>query len=86
MSIKLEILPSHHLNLTLFSESCFTGISGFYKGWFPALVQKIPSYALTWMFFQQIKLVRQNDSLSLFFYFINLFLHFIFLFFIIFFN
>ena len=32
------------------------GVSGFYIGWFPALVQKIPSYALTWMFFQQIKL------------------------------
>ena len=31
------------------------GISGFYVGWFPALVQKIPSYALTWIFFQQIK-------------------------------
>lgn len=26
-------------------------------GWFPALVQKIPSYALTWMFFQQLKQV-----------------------------
>jgi solute carrier family 25 S-adenosylmethionine transporter 26 len=32
-----------------------TGLKGFYKGWFPALVQKIPSYALTWMFFQQLK-------------------------------
>jgi len=31
------------------------GILGFYTGWGPALVQKIPSYALTWMFFQQIK-------------------------------
>ena len=37
------------------------GIHGFYRGWFPALCQKIPSYALTWMFFQQIK------SLFLFF-------------------
>ena len=31
------------------------GIAGFFVGWFPALVQKIPSYALTWMFFQQVK-------------------------------
>jgi len=31
------------------------GLVGFYTGWGPALVQKIPSYALTWMFFQQIK-------------------------------
>ncbi len=34
----------------------YIDISGFYKGWFPALFQKIPSYALTWMFFQQLKL------------------------------
>lgn len=31
------------------------GIFGFYCGWFAAIVQKIPSYALTWMFFQQVK-------------------------------
>lgn len=31
------------------------GLRGFYLGWMPALVQKIPSYALTWMFFQQCK-------------------------------
>jgi solute carrier family 25 S-adenosylmethionine transporter 26 len=28
---------------------------GFYAGWWPALAQKIPSYGLTWMFFQQMK-------------------------------
>ena len=33
------------------------GIQGFYMGWLPSVVQKIPSYALTWMFFQQLKLV-----------------------------
>lgn len=31
------------------------GIAGFYAGWWPALAQKIPSYGLTWMFFQQLK-------------------------------
>mmetsp|Transcript_10186 Transcript_10186/g.17037 ORF Transcript_10186/g.17037 Transcript_10186/m.17037 type:complete len:416 (+) Transcript_10186:254-1501(+) len=31
------------------------GIRGFYTGWWPALAQKIPSYGLTWMFFQQLK-------------------------------
>lgn len=31
------------------------GVMGFYAGWWPALAQKIPSYALTWMFFQQLK-------------------------------
>ena len=33
------------------------GIRGFYVGWLPAIAQKIPSYALTWMLFQQFKLV-----------------------------
>jgi len=31
------------------------GPAGFYRGWWPALAQKIPSYGLTWMFFQQLK-------------------------------
>jgi solute carrier family 25 S-adenosylmethionine transporter 26 len=31
------------------------GPRGFYSGWWPALAQKIPSYGLTWMFFQQLK-------------------------------
>ena len=31
------------------------GLLGFYTGWWPALAQKIPSYGLTWMFFQQLK-------------------------------
>lgn len=31
------------------------GILGFYTGWFPGLAGKIPSYALTWMFFQELK-------------------------------
>lgn len=39
------------------------GIRGFYTGLLPALLQKIPSYALTWMLFQQLKLAfkRVND-------------------------
>lgn len=31
------------------------GIIGFYGGWWPGLVGKIPSYALTWTLFQQLK-------------------------------
>jgi Mitochondrial carrier protein len=31
------------------------GVYGFYAGWWPGLVGKIPSYALTWTFFQQLK-------------------------------
>jgi Mitochondrial carrier protein len=36
------------------------GISGFYSGWWPGLVGKIPSYALTWTFFQQLKNLRNH--------------------------
>ena len=38
------------------------GINGFYAGWWPGLVGKIPSYALTWTFFQQLKKMRSNIS------------------------
>mgnify|MGYP001206370815 CR=1 FL=1 len=38
------------------------GVLGFYSGWWPGLVGKIPSYALTWTFFQQIKRVRNRIS------------------------
>jgi len=31
------------------------GILGFYAGWWPGLAGKIPSYALTWTLFQQLK-------------------------------
>jgi len=31
------------------------GIKGFYGGWFPGIVGKIPSYGLTWVLFQQVK-------------------------------
>jgi solute carrier family 25 S-adenosylmethionine transporter 26 len=37
------------------------GVMGFYAGWWPALVQKIPSYGLTWMFFQDFK-TRYNKA------------------------
>ena len=36
------------------------GIAGFYTGWWPGLVGKIPSYALTWTFFQQLKRIRNR--------------------------
>lgn len=36
------------------------GIEGFYGGWWPGLVGKIPSYGLTWAFFQQLKLTRDR--------------------------
>ena len=36
------------------------GMKGFYVGWLPAIMQKIPSYALTWMLFQQLKAMFKN--------------------------
>lgn len=36
------------------------GLRGFYTGWRSGLAQKIPSYGLTWMFFQQLKRVHQT--------------------------
>lgn len=36
------------------------GLLGFYGGWWPGLVGKIPSYALTWTFFQQLKQARNR--------------------------
>jgi solute carrier family 25 S-adenosylmethionine transporter 26 len=36
------------------------GVAGFYTGWWPGLVGKIPSYALTWTFFQQLKETRDR--------------------------
>lgn len=38
------------------------GIRGFYRGWWPGLAGKIPSYALTWTFFQQLKRIRDRVS------------------------
>lgn len=35
------------------------GLRGFYTGWWPALAQKIPSYGLTWMFFQEFKRMHE---------------------------
>ena len=74
-SLILSLTLSFFLSFLSLSSSSFflSGIKGFYKGWCPALVQKIPSYALTWMFFQQIKLVktRAQKLLKKFFAFLH---------------
>ena len=36
------------------------GVKGFYAGWWPGLAGKIPSYALTWTLFQQLKLAHRR--------------------------
>ena len=38
------------------------GVAGFYAGWWPGLVGKIPSYALTWTMYQEIKKMRDRVS------------------------
>ena len=37
-----------------------SGVMGFYRGWVPGLVGKIPSYALTWTFFQRLKVLHAH--------------------------
>ncbi len=34
------------------------GIEGFYTGWRPQLAAKVPSYAMTWVFFQRLKAIH----------------------------
>jgi Mitochondrial carrier protein len=36
------------------------GVVAFYRGWWPGLVGKIPSYALTWTLFQELKVMRDR--------------------------
>lgn len=36
------------------------GVMGFYTGWWPGLAGKIPSYALTWTFFQELKAAQKR--------------------------
>lgn len=36
------------------------GIAGFYRGWAPSLVSKLPSYALTWTLFQQFQRLHER--------------------------
>ena len=31
------------------------GLRGFYTGWLPGVTGKIPSYGMTWVFFQQVR-------------------------------
>ena len=38
------------------------GVKAFYRGWLPAMVSKIPSYALTWTLFQELKALRNRLS------------------------
>jgi hypothetical protein len=52
-----------HFIAAVYHISTEEGMAGFYRGWLPALVQKIPSYALTWMFYQQIRFTFSNFML-----------------------
>mmetsp|Transcript_30773 Transcript_30773/g.45528 ORF Transcript_30773/g.45528 Transcript_30773/m.45528 type:complete len:521 (+) Transcript_30773:133-1695(+) len=57
MMVTDNIMAGNYPNLPSAMKGLFQdrGIAGFYSGWFPGLVGKIPSYALTWTFFQQLK-------------------------------
>lgn len=64
MMITDNIMAGNYPNLAAAISGLYKdgGIIGFYRGWFPGLVGKIPSYALTWTFFQQLKRARNLVS------------------------
>lgn len=55
-----RIMAGYYPNLVFGVKQVFreSGVQGLYAGWFAALAQKIPSYGLTWVFFQQLKEAR----------------------------
>lgn len=64
MMITDNIMAGNYPNMISATNGLYgsRGMMGFYAGWWPGLVGKIPSYALTWTFFQQIKRVRNRIS------------------------
>ena len=60
MMITDNIMAGNYPNLPVAIQGLWTstGLKGFYQGWWPGLVGKIPSYALTWTFFQQLKVAH----------------------------
>jgi hypothetical protein len=59
-----NIMAGNYANLpsAVSGLSSSRGVMGFYSGWWPGLVGKIPSYALTWTIFQQLKIARDKWS------------------------
>ena len=57
MMITDNIMAGQYANMVHAAKGLHAahGLSGFYRGWWPGLVGKIPSYALTWTLFQQLK-------------------------------
>mmetsp|Transcript_52760 Transcript_52760/g.148042 ORF Transcript_52760/g.148042 Transcript_52760/m.148042 type:complete len:518 (+) Transcript_52760:321-1874(+) len=64
MMITDNIMAGNYPNLPSAISGLYSngGLVGFYRGWMPGLVGKIPSYALTWTFFQQLKRIRNMMS------------------------
>jgi solute carrier family 25 S-adenosylmethionine transporter 26 len=64
MMITDNVMAGQYSNLVTAAKGLYNqhGIRGFYGGWWPGLVGKIPSYALTWTLFQQLKQARNRIS------------------------
>jgi len=64
MMITDNIMAGNYPNLVKATQGLYAknGIIAFYRGWWPGLVGKIPSYALTWTLFQQLKQARNRIS------------------------
>ena len=64
MMITDNIMAGNYPNLVKATQGLYAkqGVVAFYRGWWPGLVGKIPSYALTWTLFQQLKQARNRIS------------------------
>lgn len=64
MMIVDNIMAGNYPNLLKATTGLYAarGPIAFYRGWWPGLVGKIPSYALTWTLFQQLKQARNRIS------------------------
>lgn len=64
MMITDNIMAGNYPNLFKATQGLYNnqGVAAFYRGWLPGLVGKIPSYALTWTLFQQLKQARNRIS------------------------
>jgi len=64
MMITDNIMVGNYPNLVKAAQGLYAkqGVIAFYRGWWPGLVGKIPSYALTWTLFQQLKQARNRIS------------------------
>jgi solute carrier family 25 S-adenosylmethionine transporter 26 len=62
MTIMENIMAGNYPNLPTAVAGLYRrrGVMAFYAGWWPILLARLPAYALTWAFFQQMKKTRDR--------------------------